>query len=70
MRVQARFFSEICGQVPIVPAMIATEQNQISSCRAAGDPDGHGACLAARLRIANHLGAGDALAKFLCQFDF
>src|SRR5262249_51729719 len=57
------------GQVPVVPAVVAAEEDPVAAGGAAGDAHGHGAGLPAALGVAHHLGAGDGPAQLLGQLD-
>ena len=70
MRVQARFFRKIGCEIPVVPAVIAAEQNQIFSRGTAGDSHGHSTRFTPGLCITHHLRTRNAVAEFFRQLDF
>ena len=61
---------EVVGRlVPVVPAVVAGEEDDVLAGGPAGDPRREGAGLAAALRVSDHLGAGDGVDQLLGELD-
>src|SRR4051812_21356607 len=69
MRVEVRFGGEVGGQIPVMPAVVAAEEDLVAPGGPPGDPDGDGTRLSATLGITRHLGAGDGPGQLLGELD-